>query len=247
MTEDSTRRKWALPIVVLLGVALGGAVFVAAPALIPTTTTTTTVAALVTLAPTTTIRATTTTELVTTTTLPERSVGTVPGFTVGQPWGSVSGLTMFRGNPTRTFYGTGPLPTDPAVLWSYPGDGAMCGSSAVGGVVSQWCGSGWTGQPVVWDRPDGKTEVIFGAYDKAVHFLDSLTGAELRPSFQTGDIIKGSVTLDPDGFPLLYFGSQRQQASNRRSWTGTSPPSCGASTPTPSTGSGTTTGMATRW
>ena len=91
MTEDSTRRKWALPIVVLLGVALGGAVFVAAPALIPTTTTTTTVAApVVTLAPTTTIRATTTTELATTTTLPERSVGTVPGFTVGEPWGSVA-------------------------------------------------------------------------------------------------------------------------------------------------------------
>jgi outer membrane protein assembly factor BamB len=61
---------------------------------------------------------------------------------------------------------------------------------------------------VVWERTDGTTEVIFGAYDKAVHFLDAATGAELRPSFVTGDIIKGSVTLDPDGFPLLYFGSR---------------------------------------
>jgi outer membrane protein assembly factor BamB len=61
---------------------------------------------------------------------------------------------------------------------------------------------------VVWERPDGKTEVIFGAYDKAVHFLDAATGAELRPSFPVNDIIKGSVTLDPDGFPLLYFGSR---------------------------------------
>jgi outer membrane protein assembly factor BamB len=52
------------------------------------------------------------------------------------------------------------------------------------------------------------TEVIFGAYDKAVHFLDAATGSELRSSFVTGDIIKGSVTLDPDGFPLLYFGSR---------------------------------------
>ncbi len=81
----------------------------------------------------------------------------------------------------------------------------MCGSSSVGGVSSQWCGSGWTGQPVVWERPDGITEVIFGAYDKAVHFLDADTGEELRPSFLTGDIIKGSVTLDPDGFPLLVL------------------------------------------
>ncbi|HKX76523.1 MAG TPA: PQQ-binding-like beta-propeller repeat protein, partial [Acidimicrobiia bacterium] len=71
-----------------------------------------------------------------------------------------------------------------------------------------WCGTGWTGQPVVWERPDGVLEVIFGAYDKAVHFLDAETGRETRPVFRVGDIIKGSVTLDPDGFPLLYFGSR---------------------------------------
>jgi outer membrane protein assembly factor BamB len=70
---------------------------------------------------------------------------------------------------------------------------------------------GWTGQPVVWERPDGVTELIFGAYDSAVHFVDANTGADLRPEFQTGDIIKGSVTLDPDGYPLLYFGSRDNQ------------------------------------
>jgi outer membrane protein assembly factor BamB len=60
----------------------------------------------------------------------------------------------------------------------------------------------------LWERPDGVTELIFGAYDSAVHFVDAATGEDLRPEFQTGDIIKGSVTLDPDGFPLLYFGSR---------------------------------------
>jgi len=50
--------------------------------------------------------------------------------------------------------------------------------------------------------------VIFGAYDRAVHFVDADSGTDLRPKFPTGDIIKGSVTLDPDGFPLLYFGSR---------------------------------------
>jgi outer membrane protein assembly factor BamB len=158
---------------------------------------------------TTTTRATTTTvATTTTTTLPVREPGTVPGFTVGEPWGSTVGLTMFRGNPTRTFYGSGPLPENPRVLWSYPPEGGMCGSSSVAGVSSVWCGSGWTGQPVVWERPDGITEIIFGAYDKEVHFLNAETGAELRPSFPVGDIIKGSVTLDPDGYPLLYFGSR---------------------------------------
>ena len=157
---------------------------------------------------TTTTVAPTTTPTSTPTAVPVRQAGTVPGFTVGEPWGSTVGLTMFRGNPTRTFYGSGPLPEDPGVLWSYPADGGMCGSSSVAGVSSVWCGTGWTGQPVVWERPDGVTEVIFGAYDKAVHFLDGESGEELRPPFVTGDIIKGSVTLDPDGYPLLYFGSR---------------------------------------
>ncbi len=134
---------------------------------------------------------------------------------IGEPWGSVVGLTMFRGSPTRTFYGIGPLPAEPKVLWRYPGTDVlgnigkpMCSFSEAEGVTKQWCGSGWTGQPVVWERPDGITEVIFGAYDGAVHFVDAKTGKETRPKFQTGDLIKGSITLDPDGFPLIYFGSR---------------------------------------
>jgi outer membrane protein assembly factor BamB len=153
---------------------------------------------------------TTTTETTTmapTTTLPPRPAGTVPGSTVGTSWGSVDGLVMFRGNPTRTWYGTGPVPDDPQLLWRFP-DAAMCGNSPVGGENVVWCGTGWTGQPVVWNRPDGVTEVIFGAYDKSIHFLDAATGEPTRPTFAMGDIIKGSVSLDPDGFPLLYAGSR---------------------------------------
>ncbi len=117
------------------------------------------------------------------------------------------GLLMFRGSPDRTFYGTGDLGNEPRLDWRYP-DQPMCGRSVVGGESRLWCGSGWTGQPVVWERPDGITEVIFGAYDHQVHFLDSTTGTPTRSPFRTGDIIKGSVTLDPDGYPLLYFGSR---------------------------------------
>jgi outer membrane protein assembly factor BamB len=145
----------------------------------------------------------------TTTTIPpeEREPGTVPGWTVGQSWGTTVGVTMFRGNPTRSFYGEGPVPNAPTVSWRYP-DTQMCSPSSEGGETRIWCGMGWTGQPVVWERPDGTTELIFGAYDSAVHFVDAKTGEDLRPRFQTGDIIKGSVTLDPDGYPLLYFGSR---------------------------------------
>lgn len=137
----------------------------------------------------------------------DRPLDTVPASTVGQPWGTTVGLTMFRGNPTRTFYGTGPVDEEPSVLWTYP-DSAMCSTSTNLGETTQWCGMGWTGQPAVWERPDGVTELIFGAYDSAVHFVDADTGDDLMPKFQTGDLIKGSVSLDPDGYPLLYFGSR---------------------------------------
>jgi hypothetical protein len=145
-----------------------------------------------------------------TTTTPPTTTTTVPPGGVGAPYGDVTGLTMFRGNPTRTYYGAGPIPADLQVLWRFPSE-AMCGNSPVGGQDKVWCGSGWTGQPVVWERPDGVTEVIFGAYDKHIHFLDAATGARTRPDFFMGDIIKGSVTLDPDGFPLLYSGSRDPQ------------------------------------
>jgi len=156
---------------------------------------------------------TSTTSPATTTTAAPTTTTTVPlarfgdARTVGMNVGSVEGLTMFRGNPSRTFYGRGPVPSDPTVLWQYP-DTAMCGRSTVHGETDLWCGTGWTGQPVVWIRPDGVTEVIIGAFDRAVHFIDADTGMETRPAFPVGDLVKGSGSLDPDGYPLYYFGSR---------------------------------------
>jgi outer membrane protein assembly factor BamB len=144
----------------------------------------------------------------TTTTLPPRPTGVVTADSLFRPWGTVDGLTMFRGNPTRTFFGTGPVSqTAPERLWRYP-DRAMTGDSPVGNQPKTWSGTGWTGQPLVHDRDDGTTELIFGAYDKQIHFLDAETGEQLRSGFDMGDIIKGTITLDPDGFPLLYAGSR---------------------------------------
>ena len=129
--------------------------------------------------------------------------------TVGQPYGTkVQGLLTFRGNPTRTYYGTGPAPrTTPDEFWRFPGSGGLCSESEDQSGVRVWCGSGWTGQPAVFER-GGRTWVVFGAYDRAIHFLDAQTGARILPDFPTGDIIKGSVTVDPDGYPLVYSGSR---------------------------------------
>jgi outer membrane protein assembly factor BamB len=128
---------------------------------------------------------------------------------VGQPYGdTVNGILTFRGNPTRTFYGTGPVPrTAPSKLWRFPRSGGMCSESEDEKGLRTWCGSGWTGQPAVFER-DGRTWVVFGAYDRKIHFLDAATGEQILPDFTTGDIIKGSVTVDPDGYPLVYSGSR---------------------------------------
>ena len=83
----------------------------------------------------------------------------------------------------------------------------MCGSRRSTGVSKQWCGTGWTGEPAVWEK-DGRTWLAFGAYDKAVHVLDAKSGERILPDFPVGDIIKGSVTIDPDGFPILYTGGR---------------------------------------
>ncbi|MGH2686824.1 MAG: PQQ-binding-like beta-propeller repeat protein, partial [Actinomycetota bacterium] len=127
----------------------------------------------------------------------------------GAPYpGETAGLLTFRGNPSRTYYGEGPVPSAPRRLWSYPLSGRpMCGLSTVGGETREWCGTGWTGQPAVFER-DGRTMVAFGAYDHGIHLVDAADGRDVAPPFQTGDIIKGSVTIDPDGFPLLYSGSR---------------------------------------
>jgi len=143
------------------------------------------------------------------TTAPALPAGSSDPAKVGQPYGDkVQGLLTFRGNPTRTYYGTGPLPrTEPQQLWRFPRTGGLCGPSTDGKGTRIWCGTGWTGQPAVFER-GGRTWVVFGAYDHKIHFLDAATGERILPDFPTGDIIKGSVTIDPDGFPIVYSGSR---------------------------------------
>lgn len=118
------------------------------------------------------------------------------------------GITTFRGNAERSYYGEGPLPTNPGILWRYPSTGGMCGTSVNLGESKVWCGLGWTGQPNVIVRENGGVEIRFGAYDGHYHFLDGLTGKPRRPDVVTGDLAKGSATTDPEGFPLYYGGSR---------------------------------------
>jgi outer membrane protein assembly factor BamB len=118
------------------------------------------------------------------------------------------GITTFRGNQTRTYYGRGPVPRHPEVLWRYPTEGGLCSLSTDQHGEREWCGTGWTGQPNVIVGEHGRIEVRINAYDGAYHFLNGRTGEPLRSELQTGDLAKGSATSDPDGFPLYYAGSR---------------------------------------
>ena len=138
-----------------------------------------------------------------------------PGINVepasfGKPWSQyVDGLLTFRGNPTRSYYGKGPVPLKPRIEWTFPSfeEGPLCSTSNNQEQNTELCGIRWTGQPTTIER-EGKTWLIFGSYDGSIHFLDADTGERLLPDFKTGDTIGGSLTLDPDGFPLIYFGSR---------------------------------------
>ena len=130
---------------------------------------------------------------------------------VGRPWGDkVRGVLTFRGSPTRSWYGGGPVPLMPEVLWRFPEQGDLCSLSTTGGRTTNWCGIGWTGQPAVWEL-ENETWLAIGAYDRGIHVLNASTGTPILEPFVTGDIVKGSLTVDPDGFPLIYSGSRDGQ------------------------------------
>ncbi len=141
---------------------------------------------------------------------PRREPGpTIPTLETLQPAPN-EGVLMFRGSPHRDLHGVGELPREPVeVLWRHPV-----------GCSREWCGVGWTGQPLLvdwsdWSRslqpffaPGGPdVEVVVGGLDGRVYFLDLATGEASRPLLraQTASI-KGTPTIDPRGAPLLYVG-----------------------------------------
>ena len=138
---------------------------------------------------------------------------TEPGIYADPSWtskvypGKTNAMVAFRGNPSRTYYGKGPVPKNPHQLWQYPKTDPMCSDSVDKGVNSTWCGMGWTGQVNVFTL-NGIQALGFGAYDRYDHVVNAATGVDLLKGFKTDDLAKGTPTVDPDGFPLMYHGSR---------------------------------------
>ena len=129
-------------------------------------------------------------------------------------YSKIKGITTFRGNNYRdtASYGNATITENKLEkIWT----------NTIG-KIDGWGGVGWNGQPAIitWDddvkikmnlyekfkQKENFTEVIYGALDSYVHFYDLETGEETRNKIKIPSCIKGSITIDPRGYPLLYVG-----------------------------------------
>ena len=135
-------------------------------------------------------------------------------FDFPETYTSVSGITTFRGNNFRNTAAYGFVaPEESKLNVSYK---FRIGS------IKTWTGAGWNGQPsiVKWDstlrrqmnifeekiEKEELVEVIYGTMDGKVYFFDLEDGIFTREPINIDNPIKGSVTIDPRGYPLLYVG-----------------------------------------
>ncbi|OPZ94642.1 MAG: outer membrane biogenesis protein BamB [Firmicutes bacterium ADurb.Bin419] len=129
-------------------------------------------------------------------------------------YNSIEGVTTFRGNNYRNSSSYGNVEVNENKLekiWSIKI-----------GYIDLWTGVGWNGQPAIvkWNdelrkkmnifaekknKSDLK-EVIYGTLDGKIYFLDLDDGKSTRNPINIGFPLKGSVSVDPRGLPLLYSG-----------------------------------------
>jgi len=133
-------------------------------------------------------------------------------------------VTTFRGSNYRDGGGYGEIPENPSKL-------LVAWRKRIGG-LDEWTGVGWTGQASVVRWPadlrsrmninrakkekDSLKEVIYATLDGHIYFLDLDDGQETRGAINIGAPIKGSLSVDPRGMPLLYCGQGIYDVGGKR-------------------------------
>lgn len=147
---------------------------------------------------------------------PERTVAFGDPATYLDP--SVKGVLTFRGNPARTggAYGTANVQARRLdVVWSKE-------IGEVRGEGSYWPGAGWTGQPLLVNWPEATksamgldpkyvadpnfVEVIYPVFEGKVYRLNLADGTPTKDPIDVRFGFKGTGSIDPRGYPLLYAG-----------------------------------------
>lgn len=105
------------------------------------------------------------------------------------------------------------------------------------GSLDSWTGAGWSGMPVIVQWPeetrkllgiydefknmDGFTEVIYPVMDGHIYFAELYSGKQTREPIELGVTTKGTASLDPRGYPLLYTGqglSSTESDGSKGAW-----------------------------
>lgn len=129
-------------------------------------------------------------------------------------YSNLEGILTFRGNNYRDSAASGYISDKSRrleKLWSYTTE-----CSSWGG------GAGWTGQPLIvkwpknllntmniyeeFKKKETFIEVIQASLDGNIYFLDIYSGKRTREPIKIGNPIKGTPSIDPRGYPLLYVG-----------------------------------------
>jgi len=135
-------------------------------------------------------------------------------FGKGEDYTELSGIITFAGSNYRNSftYGTQTLvEKELEKVWYKE-------ISSLGG----WSGTGWTGMPIIIQWPeetrqhlgiydefkdmDGFTEVIYPTMDGNIYFMELHSGKATRDKIHLGVTTKGTASLDPRGYPMLYTG-----------------------------------------
>ncbi len=137
-------------------------------------------------------------------------------FPAGAEYTALAGITTYRGNNYRdqSSWGTADIAAGKLTLLDIDKT-----TSAIG----NWRGSACTGQPLIVTWPDktrenmatiydefrhkaGFTEVIIASADGNIYFMELSTGTKTRDPINIGLPTKGTPSLDPRGYPILYVG-----------------------------------------
>lgn len=145
---------------------------------------------------------------------------------IGDPlyYTEVPGVLTFRGNNFRNTASFGYLtPADGTVdtlvqAWEYTNGHSLLSSD----MTFEWTGYRLTGQPLIVRWPSNLvplmniypsaaskpnlTEVICPSLDGYIYFMDLDDGTMTRDPIYVGASVKGTASLDPRGYPLLYVG-----------------------------------------